>query len=582
MDEGKCPHCLKDLTFDDDDNLYEVVECPTCSEYFLLSEAKENVRGSDLLRISTRTVRNKDGSIKAGSGYKGTIFSVVCDKSVKVSAGSYSELLMKILDKGSDLREKASMTKTRESAEEESSSIEGLIKSLENILIDGVSHTVKFDWDDLKKNDEFEEKKPSFSVKKPTKEEAEPRTNFLEKIFSKYGKRREERRKEHLVTLIKEWRKTKNEYEKKLKEWEKNKKKFEKEQEAWNKNIEDKKSKFKKSNKKEVEEFFSQVLALSEYPENIPQKHTLEYRKKGKILVVDLFLPDYEDIPSNKGVKYVKSRNAVEEVKFPDSQRERLYNKILFSIPLRSIHEIFTNDNSDMLKSVVFNGWVDTIDRSTGKKILVCILTIHIAKKEFLEINIKNIDPKLCFKRLKGVGSSKLSSLVPVAPILKIDKKDKRFIASQKVLDKVDDSMNIAAMDWEEFEHLVREVFEKEFAKSGMEVKVTQSSRDLGVDAVAFDPDPVRGGKIIIQAKRYTNTVKVESVRALYGIMQDEGAMKGILVTTSDFGPDAYKFAQGKPITLISGNNLLSMLEQSGHKAKIDIKEAKKILGEDG
>ena len=135
-------------------------------------------------------------------------------------------------------------------------------------------------------------------------------------------------------------------------------------------------------------------------------------------------------------------------------------------------------------------------------------------------------------------------------------------------------------MDWEDFEHLVREIFSKEFATSGMEVKVTQSSRDLGVDAVAFDPDPIRGGKIIIQAKRYTNTVKVESVRALYGIMQDEGAMKGIMVTTSDYGPDAYKFAQGKPITLINGNNLLSMLETHGHKAKIDLKEARKLLKE--
>ncbi len=62
--------------------------------------------------------------------------------------------------------------------------------------------------------------------------------------------------------------------------------------------------------------------------------------------------------------------------------------------------------------------------------------------------------------------------------------------------------------------------------------------------------------------------------------MQDEGAMKGIMVTTSDYGPDAYKFAQGKPITLINGNNLLSMLETHGHKAKIDLKEARKLLKE--
>ena len=115
----------------------------------------------------------------------------------------------------------------------------------------------------------------------------------------------------------------------------------------------------------------------------------------------------------------------------------------------------------------------------------------------------------------------------------------------------------------------------------GNEVKVTQASRDGGVDAVAFDADPIRGGKIVIQAKRYTNTVGVSSVRDLYGTVMNEGAMKGILVTTSDYGPDAYEFAKGKPLTLLNGSNLLFLLEKHGHKAKIDLKEAKQVLAEE-
>jgi restriction system protein len=109
--------------------------------------------------------------------------------------------------------------------------------------------------------------------------------------------------------------------------------------------------------------------------------------------------------------------------------------------------------------------------------------------------------------------------------------------------------VNLAAIGWEEFEHLIRELFEKEFSAGGGEVKVTQASRDGGVDAIAFDPDPIRGGKIVIQAKRYTNTVDVSAVRDLYGTVMAEGATKGILVTTSGFGPDAHRFAKGKPLT---------------------------------
>jgi restriction system protein len=82
---------------------------------------------------------------------------------------------------------------------------------------------------------------------------------------------------------------------------------------------------------------------------------------------------------------------------------------------------------------------------------------------------------------------------------------------------------------------------------------------------------PVIGGKVVIQAKRYKNTVGVSAVRDLYGTMMNEGAAKGILVTTSGFGRSAYEFARNKPIELVTGSNLLSMLaEYAQVNAKID------------
>ncbi len=81
----------------------------------------------------------------------------------------------------------------------------------------------------------------------------------------------------------------------------------------------------------------------------------------------------------------------------------------------------------------------------------------------------------------------------------------------------------------------------------------------------------------MIQAKRYTNVVGVSAVRDLYGTLMNEGANRGILVTTSQYGPDSYEFAAGKPITLLDGGNLLSLLEKHGHRARIDLTEAKRI-----
>ncbi len=160
---------------------------------------------------------------------------------------------------------------------------------------------------------------------------------------------------------------------------------------------------------------------------------------------------------------------------------------------------------------------------------------------------------------------------------MQLRREDSRFVSAYEVANTLDSSFNLAAMDWGDFEHLIREVFEKEFSVNGGEVNVTQASRDGGVDAIAFDPDPIRGGKTVIQAKRYTNTVGVGAVRDLYGTVMNEGANKGILVTTSDYGPDSYEFIRGKPLVLINGANLLYMLEKHGHKARIDIQEARKL-----
>lgn len=103
----------------------------------------------------------------------------------------------------------------------------------------------------------------------------------------------------------------------------------------------------------------------------------------------------------------------------------------------------------------------------------------------------------------------------------------------------------------------------------GLEAKLTRASSDGGVDCVAFDHRPIFGGKVVIQAKRYRHTVGVSVVRDLYGTMQHEGANKGILVTTSGYGPDAFAFAKTKPVELIDGRNLLYLLEQHGVGARI-------------
>ena len=362
-------------------------------------------------------------------------------------------------------------------------------------------------------------------------------------------------------------------YKKDFEAWEAKKAEFEEKQIISNSKVDLLKNRYFNNESEAIVEYCELILSKSKYPECFPKSFDFEYISQTKILIIECFLPSVDELPTLKEVKFIS--NKYKEYHITESQINKMYDSLMYKITLKRMFEIFNSDSIEAIEAISFNGWVNAINKATGKKENNCILSIQAKKSEFLEIDLEHVDAKTCFKKLKGVSSSVLTGLTAIQPILQINREDKRFTNHYEVANFIDSSTNLASMDWEDFEHLIREVFAQEFSSNGGEVKVTQASRDGGVDAIAFDPDPIRGGKIVIQAKRYTNTVGVSAVRDLYGTVMNEGATKGILVTTADYGPDAYEFVKGKPLTLMNGSHLLYLLEKHGHQARIDIKEAR-------
>jgi len=476
-----------------------------------------------------------------------------------------------------------------EEAEEKTNNAKEELKNIEKFLINSLNFP-NIEWEDGIDHSDYSVPEPKpfemkFNKKKPVESDFPPRIGLFEKRDLKKVEAKKKIAQEEYEKALEEYNKElseyeaeKQKYETNLNDWKKNKEKFQQDQEKKNQMIPKNKIEYEKKNISTVKSLSDIILDKSKYHEDFPKNFSTEFNSENGILIVDFKLPSIEIIPRLKEVKYNKSKDEFINEYISDSTLNALYDNLLYQIVLAKIHELYRNDYKELINSVVFNGWVDTINRGTGKDVTLCILSIQTSREEFMSFDLKKVDPKECFKKLKGVGSTKLHTITPIAPIIKMDKTDKRFVPSYDVIEKLDDSENLALMDWEDFEHLIREIFEKEFSENGGEVKVTQSSRDGGVDAIAFDPDPIRGGKIVIQAKRYTNIVGVAAIRDLYGTVVNEGAIKGIIVTTSNYGADAYDFAKNKPITLLNGSNLLHLLEKHGQKAKIDLKEARKIL----
>jgi len=331
------------------------------------------------------------------------------------------------------------------------------------------------------------------------------------------------------------------------------------------------------NNNKNVESYFHYVISNSIIKKYCNIDVDIQYLSETKILIVDFSLPMISLIPKTKDFKYLKTKDEFVEKEYTSKELNNIYNDFIYKIVFRILSDLCNSDSNSIIETVSFNGWVNSVNPKNGNFENKCILTLSSKSKTILDINIEQIVPIDAFRGLKGISAVQLSEYTPIAPILNINKEDKRFVQSVNVLKNISTSTNIAAIGWEEFEHLIRELFEKEFEGNGGEVRVTQTSRDGGVDAVAFDPDPIRGGKIVIQSKRYTNVVGVSAVRDLYGTVMNEGATKGILVTTSYYGSDAYEFAKDKPLTLIDGSGLLSLLQKHSFNARIDLNEAKII-----
>jgi restriction system protein len=307
------------------------------------------------------------------------------------------------------------------------------------------------------------------------------------------------------------------------------------------------------------------VLTRSEYPDGFPQMFRLAYVPESRELVVDYELPGVDVIPPSLEVKYVKARDALEEKPRKPADIKERYQAVTAALALRTIHEVFEADRPKHIDTVTFSGFVNTVDGATGRDIRPYLISVRATRDNFQNIDLSRVDLRACLRNLGAQVSPRADEMVPVKPIIEFDMVDKRFVDQLDVLSELDSRENIMDLNPFEFENLVGNIFQK----YGLETRQTRASRDGGVDVVAYDTRPVLGGKVVIQAKRYRNTVGVSAVRDLFGTMMNEGANKGILVTTSGYGSDAFEFAKDKPIELIDGPRLLYLCNEVGVSARI-------------
>ena len=320
-----------------------------------------------------------------------------------------------------------------------------------------------------------------------------------------------------------------------------------------------------------VNHLISKLLSQDRLPSGFPRSHRVSYSADSRMIAVERQLPVQSVIPDIRAYRYTKSSNSYSALPRPAAAIRAVYKSLVAQFALRTLLVIALDPLASVIDTIALNCYVDAIDPATGNQRRSVLISLTVAVQEFRTLGLAQADPIACIRGLRAIVSANPSELQGVRPVFDFDMADPRFIGKTDILTGLDSRPNLAELSPNEFEQLMTNLLDK----MGLETRLTQASRDGGVDCVAWDMRPVIGGKVIVQAKRYKNTVGVSAVRDLYGTLLNEGGAKGLLVTTSGFGTASFEFAKNKPLELIDGSNLIYLLkEHAGLDVRISFPES--------
>lgn len=318
--------------------------------------------------------------------------------------------------------------------------------------------------------------------------------------------------------------------------------------------INTKKELYKNRDESIISSYKAELLNQIEYPVEFKRCINTGYCKDSNKLVIDYLLPDMQIVPDKKGYEYKAKKDEIKAIAMSEKDRNSIYNQVVFSIALNSISNVFNQDIHNNIDTIVFNGYIKDIDLSTGQYINPYIISVMVDKDIFNSIDMSRIDKLKCLKQtMQGrIDLSSNSCFKEITPIAKCDYLNKSVISSE--------SINLLEVDPFVLESLVCTLFRN----MGYEVIETKKTNDGGIDCELYNNDPIMGGKVIGQVKRYKNNIDIPKLREFESVLRNSDAMKGIFISTSNFSSQCEKFASENNISLINGSLLVDYFNRYG------------------
>ena len=127
-------------------------------------------------------------------------------------------------------------------------------------------------------------------------------------------------------------------------------------------------------------------------------------------------------------------------------------------------------------------------------------------------------------------------------------------IRKRRLLDRQRNLESIRELPWRRFEELVAEAFRRD---GYAVIENADAAADGGADIRLR-----KGGEsYLVQCKNWRKQrIGVATVREMYGVLMAESAWEVFVVCSGTFTAEAVRFAEGKPINLVDGDELMEMV----------------------
>lgn len=118
------------------------------------------------------------------------------------------------------------------------------------------------------------------------------------------------------------------------------------------------------------------VLKASRYPDGFPHAYQVGYDRPARTVTVEFELPAQDVVPPVRGYRYVKARDVIEPVPWPEDEISARHERLVCAIALRTMHEIFSATAPEVVRAVSFTGYLSTTDQATGKPVRPHLLAV--------------------------------------------------------------------------------------------------------------------------------------------------------------------------------------------------------------